>query len=90
MTTKDDGGPAFPAPTEVDAWLVGMSLRDYFAAAMDVEYQFKDMTGDCAEALGVPMPLGQGSAAWPRWRAAMRAKLRYMAADAMLKARSAS
>ena len=32
MTTKDDGGPAFPAPTAVDSWLVGMTLSDYFAA----------------------------------------------------------
>jgi len=98
----NDGGPAFPAPNfavprdMADEMVVklrdmqGMTLRDYFAAAMDVEYQFEQMTGDCAEALGVPMPIGQGSAAWPRWRAAMRAKLRYMAADAMLKARSAS
>ena len=32
MSTTNDGGPAFPAPIEVDAWLTGMTLRDYFAA----------------------------------------------------------
>ena len=32
MTTKDDGGPAYPVPRSGDEW-PGMSLRDYFAAA---------------------------------------------------------
>ena len=86
----DNSEPAFPVVDAKDQQYCGMTIRDYFAATMDVEYQFEQMTVDGAEALGVPMPVGQGSAAWPKWRAAMRAKLRYMAADEMLKARSAS
>ena len=39
MTEKNNGGPAFPVPAET--WnLIGMSLRDYFAA--------KAMQGLCA------------------------------------------
>lgn len=30
MSKHDDGGPAFPTESE-EAWIAGMSLRDYFA-----------------------------------------------------------
>lgn len=41
MTTKTDGGPAFPVPgLQHDESFNGMTLRDYFAA--------KAMQGECA------------------------------------------
>ena len=38
--SKNDGGPAFPAPICASDWMCGMTLRDYFAA--------KAMQGYCA------------------------------------------
>ena len=32
MSTKDDGGPAFPIGSTPEEWGNGMTLRDYFAA----------------------------------------------------------
>lgn len=41
MTTKDDGGPAFPVPCGCEVskctCSIGMSLRDYFAAKVLTE-----------------------------------------------------
>ena len=32
MSTKNDGGPAFPIGSTPEEWGNGMTLRDYFAA----------------------------------------------------------
>ena len=96
--SKETGGPALPSPkfavpkgcTEENVILLGstagMTLRDWFA--MQHEATVDKMTGNEAEAIGVPMPLGLGTPLeWLRWRAAARAKLRYIEADAMIRAR---
>lgn len=84
----DDGGRAFPSAPNASIHRDGMSLRDYLAAHVDI--------GDVDD---LPVLLGEqllgreipsyhddvlGCLAW---RAEYRARLRYIEADAMIKAR---
>ena len=74
MTTKDNGGPAFPVSDEQSdngiSATPGMTLRDYFAAAA-IQGMF---AADTAESV---MPNIN------------KARLAYVMADEMLKARNA-
>ena len=85
MTTKDDGGPAFPAPTAVDSWLVGMTLRDYFAAKALVGALANSDSGN-----GAMEPTMMYVASHPQEACDLFATFAYRLADAMLAARSAS
>ena len=72
MTTKDDGGPAYPVPYQLQhnregGMLAGLSLRDYFAAAA-----FQGIAASDAE---------------NNFNIDQLAKLAYESADAMLEAR---
>jgi hypothetical protein len=75
MSTKDDGGPAFPTTPEnffdMDPPGTGLSIRDYFAARVLVGM----FAADTNESY---VPLAKYDD---------RAKLCYRMADAMLKAR---
>ena len=83
-----DGGPAFPRTYNGDGHN-GMTLRDHFAATSNVSDQMKDMTSNGASRLGVPMPKNSDSLDWAIWRARIKARLRFLEADAMLAAREA-
>lgn len=78
MSTRDDGGPAFPnvpdgAGDKWQSWDIGMSLRDYFAA--------KALAGMLANPNKEGANCGaSGLGVFPRYA--------YEWADAMLKARS--
>ena len=89
----NDGGPAFPV--SVEAWdrgqHLGMSLRDYFAAAETLD-DLEDLNMGCAIALAGPKPAGDWCSnpiEWLKWDARWRAEVRFIRADAMLKAREA-
>ena len=75
MSNINTGGPAFPQQVQVAAdgttWFDGMTLRDYFAA--------KAMQGFIASPRGTP----DGSNATDSYYA----RVSYLMADAMLKAR---
>lgn len=99
MTTINDGGPAFPVwelngKGQPEMTGFGMTLRDYFAAK--AEGLHDDATPEFAEALtGRKQPdVVHGSPEnmleWARFRADADAVLRYIQADAMLRAREAS
>ena len=76
MSTKNDGGPAFPqAETRDLAATEGMSLRDYLAAASDIP--------DAVVASAMPVDSDYSPEEWLR----TRARLRYLDADLMLEAR---
>lgn len=80
MTTKNNGGPAFPT-TAITEYCQGMNLRDYFAA--------KAMQGFCAN------PSAFASNDLHGWALVNTDEARlsdycYCIADAMLAARSAS
>jgi hypothetical protein len=83
MSTKDNGGPAFPTsdPNYEQRYAgEGMSLRDYFA----VHAGYEDVK---AQAEVIRMELinaGDGGILPDGWHC----KARYMHADAMLKART--
>ena len=93
MTNQiNDGGPAFPV--SVEAWdrgqHLGMSLRDYFAAAEKLEDLDETCIFDVAVALAGPKPKGSWSTntvEWIKWNAKWRAELRFIRADAIIKAR---
>lgn len=70
-----------------DTTLANLLLRDYFATHVDIGDQASKITSQEAAELGIPFPSGTHKEAWLKWRAAMQAKMRYMAADAMLVAR---
>ena len=87
----NDGGPAFPAQD----WQAkgnhhpGMTLRDYFAAAETLD-DLEDLNMAGAVALAGPKPEGNWSTnpiEWLKWEAKWRAELRFIRADAMIKAR---
>lgn len=89
---RKTGGPAFPSEqheTNDNNWNQtfepGMTLRDYFAA--HVQVSLKGVTVAEAADMGVPMPSSSSSEKWFLWKAFMRARLRYIEADAMLRAR---
>ena len=46
MSTKNDGGPAFPIGSTPEEWGNGMTLRDYFAAKAMQNYICDDYTTD--------------------------------------------
>lgn len=98
MTTRNDGGPAFPRsalsggdhgyPVQSD----GMSLRDWFAATLPGELGRIDP--EAISELAGPAPYiddfvteGEWGIARIRWFAEFEAAWRYMRADAMLAAR---
>lgn len=101
MNAIKTGGPAFPCEAEVEApydghnsgksieRLRGMTLRDYLAASH--KPMEEDMSTDCGKVL-----LGRECPKWGDdpvgnaiWWADYRSALRYMEADAMLRAREA-
>ena len=48
MSTKNDGGPAFPIGSTPEEWGNGMTLRDYFAAKA-MQAWFSDPEADFAD-----------------------------------------
>ncbi len=86
MTTINDGGPAFPRD-ERHIGHNGMPLRDYFAAKVAVNDT--DITVSYGEAVvGRKMPdYARDPMANAVFWADVRARLRYIEADAMLRAR---
>ena len=87
----NDGGPAFPAPYNNDG--VGMSLRDWFAGQetlADLDHPEATISPELTNALAGPRPdktFTEDPIAWTVWESNWRAKLKYIRADAMLKAR---
>ena len=87
----DDGGPAFPHETSL-GYHHGMTLRDYFAAAEKLEDLDETCISDIAVALAGPIPTGNwrtNTVEWIKWKAKWRAEMRFIRADAMLRAREA-
>ena len=92
----NDGGPAFPnVPSDpgYSQWEQGMTLRDWFARQDSLKdlgdlnnMQLKDAV-PIAVAIAGPHPSGEDPLAWVEWWARVRARLKYIRADAMLKAR---
>lgn len=95
-----DGGPAFPVPDlhpgAMQVGSSGMSLRDWFAGQETLADIRDDLSSDYFDALaGCPMPLpprGKILSAFDyieiaQWDARWRATLKYIRADAMLRAR---
>ena len=69
-----------------------VDLRDYFAAAEKLEDLDETCIFDVAVALAGPKPKGSWSTntvEWIKWNAKWRAEMRFIRADAMLKAREA-
>lgn len=100
MTGKiKDGGPAFPVSTAdhssghqdgPNTWqFPGMTLRDYLAATVNID------SAATAASVGKRI-VGREFPGWTdpagsfAWLAEVRATLRYIEADAMLKARAAT
>lgn len=86
-----DGGPAFPTPNDgFDGMTYGMSLRDWFAGAYSFGIDGISQTW-AEKIMGEKCPdwsLDDGLAC-VRWWAEAEARVRYLHADAMLKAREA-
>lgn len=99
MNATNDGGPAFPVPDlhpgAMQVGSSGMPLRDWFAGQEVLEDECADLPTATMEALaGRPYPgvSGPRTTAQDRldvlaWNADWRAKLKYIRADAMLRAR---
>lgn len=100
MSTTTDGGPAFPVPDlhpgAMQVGSSGMSLRDWFAGQetlADFDAPEASVPKWAAEALAGRQPdLSHVTKAdnWiehVKWEAEWRAKLKYIRADAMLRAR---
>lgn len=91
----NDGGPAFPDGTHsvlrengMLSETHGMSLRDYFAAHANIGNVDELKTLDGEELLGRDMPDWKSDLrGWCAWWADYRSVLRYIEADAMIKAR---
>ena len=100
MSAKNDGGPAFPTSGWQDGSKtpLGMSLRDWFAGNETLaEWDCPEASAPhkmCEALAGRPKPAN----GWAcnthdeyidmlRWEADWRAALKYIRADAMLKAR---
>lgn len=86
MSTRDDGGPAFPQRVPLHPALPGqvggMTLRDYFAAkAMHAHLITDTVPGEACDAL---LEAAARAGQDPIYRIALNA---YEVADAMLKAR---
>jgi Mg-chelatase subunit ChlI len=83
-----NGGPAFPVPgLQHDEDFNGMTLRDYFAAKVEID---PELSVKAAEALvGRKMPdYAVDPVASMQFWAEVGARLRYMQADAMLAERA--
>jgi len=91
----NDGGPAFPMgyhPGGNRADQFGMTIRDYFAVAEKLEDLDETCISDIAVALAGPIPTGNwrtNTVEWIKWKAKWRAEMRFIRADAMLRAREA-
>ncbi len=88
-TQHNDGGPAFPSGLDYNDTKPsgGMSLRDWFAGQYDVsEIKFPDLQS-AARFLGEEMPYESDFASMVAFSCRLKAKLKYMGADAMLAAR---
>ncbi len=89
----NDGGPAFPnvpPDSQYSKWDMGMTLRDYFAAAEKLEDLDETCISDIAVTLAGPIPTGNwrtNTVEWIKWKAKWRAEMRFIRADAMIKAR---
>ena len=95
MSNQNDGGPAFPTPSRCNPqglaeYSDGITLRDWLAGQetlADFEHPENRMCREGAEALAGPMPTSNDPVDIMVWGATWRAKLKYIRADAMLKAR---
>ena len=88
LPKPDDGGPAFP--NDGGPGSEGMSLRDWFAGQEQL-HDLESFGNELAVALSGPKPEGNwqtNPVAWLEWEARLRARAKYIRADAMLKARS--
>lgn len=89
----NDGGPAFPLQSigpEFQPGYSGMTMRDYFAAAEKLEDLDETCISDIAVTLAGPIPTGNwrtNTVEWIKWKAKWRAEMRFIRADAMIKAR---
>ena len=87
-----DGGPAFPSNDD-GIQNEGMTLRDWFAGKetlADLDHPEATISAELTNALAGPRPdktFAEDPIAWTVWAATVRAKLKYIRADAMLKAR---
>lgn len=92
MSTKDNGGPAFPC--ELSTRFQGMTLRDYFAAKADISSDIES-DGCIYQRLAIALMGGDLPPSWDNdffeariWWARAESRLRYMKADAMLAERA--
>lgn len=99
---KNDGGAAFPGKTgrdisrgspcgisETDTIFdnnSGMTLRDWFAGQADINISPNNVSSESAESLAGRKEPNSG-VEWYEFWAEVKAKLRYIEADAMLKER---
>lgn len=97
MSTIKDGGPAFPSKKRIfrDGYRTddfepvnGMTLRDYFAATVELDLTIKDR--DLASQIVGRAFQGDDAFYLLQLGFDMEARLRYMKADAMLAARKAN
>ena len=95
MSKQDNGGPAFPFVEPDTSCNVneGMTLRDYFAAKADISKDIDD-DGCITPRLAFSLMECASPPSWDDnyfearlWWAEAEARLRYLKADAMLKAR---
>jgi hypothetical protein len=82
-----DGGPAFPAegPSIGQFESYGMTLRDYAAIHGDMEKTEVNSMDAAIEIVGRPFP--DGTLDQVAWQFDLLWRLRFMSADAMLRAR---
>jgi hypothetical protein len=90
MNTIKDGGPAFPRPqaagkTAGDMAQEGMTLREYAAIHADMGKIEVNSMEAAVEIVGRPFP--EGTLDQAVWQFDLAWKLRFMSADAMLRAR---
>ena len=84
----NDGGPAFPVGSIGNAYMDGMSLRDWFAAHAIVTDKLSATIAE--ELMGEKTPVWTTETEMARvvWWVQVEARLRYIKADAMLAARA--
>lgn len=89
MTKINDGGPAFPhMMTKGHAdYATGMSMRDYFAIHADLGKTEFGTADELSKFAGIAIPIDPTPADLLWVSAVAAAKIRYLFADAMLKAR---
>lgn len=84
--SKSTGGPAFPLSTDPRSLPSGMTLREYFAATVDISGL--SLSDEAVEKLmGEEIPDHNDIEAFLDFNFRMLAKIRFMAADAMITAR---